>query len=168
MRAIAVVLTVLVFLLADGVSAQEDHAYVFVTANDTMAVYLDTKSIQATNQPSQVMAWTVWVYYPDKNMGAGPSSYGLSRDYYDCGTQQSATNYVLDYNLKGDVVDSAQPYAQLKPVVPDSMGEAALKAACGGWQSLPAPPFSGVTETVSAARAMLKLFTTPQHKPHSK
>ena len=69
-------------------TAQPHHTYTIVGNSDNTAVFLDYPS--RTKDGDRTKAWTLWVYYPDKQVDDKTYNYELLRSVYNCRERSSA------------------------------------------------------------------------------
>ncbi|HSD35919.1 MAG TPA: surface-adhesin E family protein [Rhodocyclaceae bacterium] len=128
-----------ILLLVGSLLACQAHAanWALVDSNSESKIFLDTESVRRNG--SKVKVWIKWSHsapvaakntYPEKQYQSSKSL-----DIYDCSDRSSASiQFILYADADGgEVVKSdsiPERLASFREVVPDSIGEAILEAAC--------------------------------------
>jgi hypothetical protein len=156
------VVSLAVVLNASVSWAQTKHTYAVVATSDANVGLVDTQSIASVG--GNVTAWTLWVNAKDVKVGESFVAYSLSRDTYNCTDRTSASTMVVEYDIKGNSVDSSADYRPPRLVIPDSVGEILLDAVCGGADKITGPTYSDISEAVQGIKTYFAI-TTGKLKP---
>jgi hypothetical protein len=119
-----------------------------------MLVLVDRKTL--ARYGNSVTAWTVWVNYPSQKTTWGLAAYSIDQSTYDCSARTYATKTSVLYSIDGNVLRS-QPiyYPTAEVVIPDTVGEGALKEICGDWVTTADTSMTDVSSAVQNARSYM-------------
>ncbi|MFY1047216.1 surface-adhesin E family protein [Chryseobacterium sp. GP-SGM7] len=110
--------------------AQEDWEFVGTSANDTQYFIRD---VSAKTNSTKIKFWVKSVQ-SDKDSkrqnNQKPGDYSLSKWEGDCDEETTQTKIMVIYNRDGEVKSSSTGPFEETPIIPDTMGEKVLKAAC--------------------------------------
>lgn len=96
--------------------------------DDEKTVYIETDNIRI--QGDEVSYWEKWVYKNPQGEGGILFISRLAHSTSDCKERTSGITQLVAYDKDGDVVFSFYYPLDMKPVVPDSIGETTLDKAC--------------------------------------
>jgi hypothetical protein len=104
------------------------HAYTFVSVSRLGVIgFLDTATLERSS--GKVTAWTLFIPTRPEKMNGKAVRHALFRAEFDCAAKTRRALYGVTYDPTGATI-SETPLSGARPIVPDSVDETMLDAAC--------------------------------------
>lgn len=133
---------------------QTEHEYTSVGGTDSVETFIDYPTLERDGDTIKV--WTLWVYYPGSGADKDQPAFSLESASIDCKARTSGFTQFIEYGLDGSMLTNADgpPSGVTGTVVPGSMGEQVLNAACAG-EYASGKAFDSMPDAVTAGRFAL-------------